>query len=215
MSKQKTFFQGAYDLGEQRVPAGYGWPMDVDSQQVEFLDKIKQSTSGGNALDIGCGQGRHTFMFANSGFDAYGIDFLERPIKEAREQAKTDGSKNVHFTVMDVLALEFADDFFDVILDWSVIDHIYPRDWPTYVTNIDRVLKPGGFLVLTELSAKDARITDPADNARDGANYDHFFREDELTALFSDTFETVEIIHNELHTTSHFAMINALLRKHG
>jgi hypothetical protein len=58
MSKQKIFFKGAYDLGEQRVPAGYGWPMEVDPQQLEFLDTIKQSTSNGKTLDIGCGQGR-------------------------------------------------------------------------------------------------------------------------------------------------------------
>lgn len=127
MSKQQNFFQGAYDLGAQRVPAGYGWPMEVDPQQLEFLDKVKGSLSSGNALDIGCGQGRHTFMFAQNGFEVYGIDFLERPIQEAHEQAKTDDNKNVHFDVMDVLSLGFADNFFDIILLWSALGPIYPK----------------------------------------------------------------------------------------
>jgi ubiquinone/menaquinone biosynthesis C-methylase UbiE len=213
MSKQKTFFKGAYDLGEQRVPAGYGWPMTVDLQQLEFLDTIKQSTSNGKTLDIGCGQGRHTFMFAQNGFDAYGIDFVERPIQEARKLAETNGNKNVHFEVMDVLDLDFADNFFDIVLGWSVLDHIYPKNWQTYVKNVSRVLKPGGFLILTEFSAKDVRIKSPTDNARDEDNYDHFFREDEIAELFDDKFEVIEIVHNELRTTSHFAMINVLLCK--
>lgn len=212
MNKQKTFFQGAYDLGEQRVPAGYGWPMEIDPLQLEFLQTVKRSTNTGKALDIGCGQGRHTFMFAENGFEAYGIDFLGRPVEEAKERAAKEANGNVHFEVMDVLDLQFPDNFFDVILDWSVLDHIYPQDWDRYLQNVERVLKAGGYLFLTEFSAKDIRISDPKDNARDEANYDHFFREDEIKSLFEDRFDTLRIVHNELDTTSHFAMINVLLR---
>lgn len=187
--------------------------MEADPQQLKFLAIIKQQVAGGKALDIGCGQGRHTFMFAENGFEAYGIDFLERPIREANERAANEGNKNVHFETMDVLNLNFPDNFFDVALDWSVIDHIYPKDWRTYRSNIQRVLKSGGFLILTEFSSHDKRITDPAKNFNDGANYDHFFREDEIRELFEKDFDIVQVEHSELHTTSHFAMINVLLRK--
>jgi len=130
--KQQEFFKKAYDLGSQRVPSGYGWPMEIDPQQLKFLNIVKQSTSSGNALDIGCGQGRHTFMLAENGFDAYGIDFLERPVVEAQDKAKNEKLQNIHFKVMDVLDLDFPDNFFEVILDWSVVDHIYPKDWAKY-----------------------------------------------------------------------------------
>lgn len=213
MSKQKSFFQHAYNLGEDRVPAGYGWPMEVDPQQEKFLVKIRKDVTTGRALDIGCGQGRHTFLFAQNGFEAYGIDFLERPILEARQKALADNIKNAHFEVADVLHVEFPENYFDIILDWSVLDHIYPKDWKKYLHNINSVLKPGGFLILTEFSARDTRITNPDINSKDEANYDHFFREDEIKELFKDTFSIVEVVHNELNTTSHFAMINVLLQK--
>ena len=211
--KQQEFFKKAYDLGSQRVPSGYGWPMEIDPQQLKFLNIVKQSTSSGNALDIGCGQGRHTFMLAENGFDAYGIDFLERPVVEAQDKAKNEKLQNIHFKVMDVLDLDFPDNFFEVILDWSVVDHIYPKDWAKYFENINRVLKKDGFLILTEFSVRDKKITDPSKNYSDGANYDHFFREDEIENLFKEKFNILKVIHNELNTTSHFAMINVLLQK--
>lgn len=211
--KQQEFFKKAYDLGSQRVPSGYGWPMEIDPQQLKFLNIVKQSTSSGNALDIGCGQGRHTFMLAENGFDAYGIDFLERPVVEAQDKAKNEKLQNIHFKVMDVLDLDFPDNFFEVILDWSVVDHIYPKDWAKYFENINRVLKKDGFLILTEFSVRDKKITDPSKNYSDGANYDHFFREDEIENLFKEKFNILKVKHNELNTTSHFAMINVLLQK--
>lgn len=213
MKKQEEFFRKAYDLGDQRVPAGYGWPLEVDPQQLKFLSHIKHNLTSGKALDIGCGQGRHTFMFAENGFEAHGIDFLERPITEATEMAKIKKNSKIHFSVMDVLSLDFSDNYFDIVLDWSVLDHIYPKDWQIYLRNIVRVLKKGGFLVLSEFSSKDKRITDQAKNYSDAANYDHFFREDEIKDLFRDNFDIIQIVHNELNTTSHFAMINVLLIK--
>lgn len=195
------------------MAAGYGWPMEVDPQQVQFLAAIKQYIQKGRALDIGCGQGRHTFFLAQNGFEAFGIDFLERPITEAKQRAENEQIHNVHFQVMDVLNLDFPDNYFDVVLDWSVLDHIYPKDWGTYLQNIRRVLKQDGFLILTEFSARDKRITDPGKNFSDGANYDHFFREDEIKNLFKHHFDIVQIEHSELRTTSHFAMINVLLKK--
>lgn len=213
MKKQKAFFSNAYNLGENRVAAGYGWPMEIDPQQLKFLAYIKQYLRNGRALDIGCGQGRHTFLLAESGFEAFGIDFLARPILEAREKAREEKNNKVHFEVMDVLELNFPDSYFDVVIDWSVLDHVYPKDWETYLKNVTRVLKKDGFLILTEFSAKDKRITDPVKNFSDEENYDHFFREDEIKSLFGENFDILLINHNELHTTSHFAMINILLRK--
>jgi hypothetical protein len=50
-------------------------------------------------------------------------------------------------------------------------------------------------------------------NFSDDKNYDHFFREDEIRTLFGGEFEILKIVNNELNTTSHFSMINVLLKK--
>lgn len=213
MTKQRTFFQKAYGLGLNRVPSGYGWPMEIDPQVQLFLDEVKKTVKSGRGLDIGCGQGRHTFLLAENGFEAYGIDFLERPIHDAQERSRQENNTHVHFSVADVLNLSFPENYFDVVIDWSVLDHIYPKDWDKYLINIKKVLKTNGYLILIEFSSEDRRITDIHKNSRDEANYDHFFREDEISNLFGKDFDIIDIVHNELSTTSNFAMINVLLQK--
>jgi ubiquinone/menaquinone biosynthesis C-methylase UbiE len=46
---------------------------------------------------------------------------------------------------MNVFKLDFPTDFFDIVLNWSVLDHIKPGDWNIYLFNILRVLKSGGY----------------------------------------------------------------------
>lgn len=213
MAKQKDFFKKAYDLGVNRIPSGYGWPMESDPQVQSFINEVKKSIKTGRGLDIGCGQGRHTFLLAENGFEAYGIDFLQRPISDAIERSKVNKDSNVHFSVGDALDLQFPPNYFDLVIDWSVLDHIYPKDWTKYLENIYKVLKNRGYLILVEFSAKDIRITDPKQNEKDEANYDHFFTEDEIIHLFGNDFEIRRIVHNKLNTTSQFAMINVLLQK--
>lgn len=212
---QKQFFQKAYDLKDKRIAAGYGWPLEVDEQLVRFLEIIKKSAPTGKALDLGCGQGRHTIFFAQNGFEAYGVDYIESVIDEARQEAAKNNIKNVYFEVMDVRELNFPQDHFDVVLDWSVLDHIKPIDWGTYAQNIGRILKKDGFLILTEFSANDQRIKDKTKNVVERENYyDHYFRQDEIENLFGESFQV--IAQNETILTSEHPhlMLNVLLKKY-
>lgn len=212
--KQKKFFKEAYDLGERRLAAGYGWPLKADTQLIKFVEKIQESLSTGTVLDIGCGQGRHAIFCAQKGFEAYGIDYIERAINEAKQSAKKKKLKNANFMVMDVLKLDFPKNFFDVIIDWSVLDHIKPIDWNVYLKNILHILKSGGFSILTEFSANDKEIIDKTKNFIEYENqYDHYFREDEINKLFSKKFKILSISETvHTHPPPHL-MINVLMRK--
>ncbi len=201
-------------MGEKRVAAGYGWPLSVDPEVVRFFKLIKPYLKNARALDIGCGQGRHTFFFAEQEVEAYGIDYIARSIEEAKALAINKKLKNTHFQVMDLLNLDFPKDFFDIVLDWSVLDHIHPDEWQTYLQNILKVLKIGGYLMLTEFGANDSRISNKKENYRwDRGSYDHYFREEELRKLFSKNFTFVEITETELGTPPPHIMINVLAKR--
>src|SRR5262245_24200999 len=94
---QKRFFEKAFSLGDKRIEAGYGWANEVDDQVIKFLKLIKKHVPTGTSLDIGCGQGRHALFFAEQGFNSYGIDYIPRALKEARQEAKQRNLKNTHF----------------------------------------------------------------------------------------------------------------------
>ena len=213
-SQKEEFFKKAYDLGDKRIKEGYGWPLEVDPQFKDFVKEIKKTLKSGNALDLGCGQGRHAIYLAQNGFYAYGVDYIERALEEAKQSAIDQGVENAEFEVMDVLKLDFPNDFFDVVLDWSVIDHIKPYYWPMYTTGISRVLKSGGYLILSEFSANDKRVKGKDKNFQEEEDhYNHYFRMDEIESLFGGEFDIVKTTETDLETEPKFVMLNVLLRK--
>ncbi len=56
----------------------------------------------GRALDLGCGTGRHTLELAELGWEAVGIDNVQRAVERARRRP---GAGKVTFTVGDVTRL--------------------------------------------------------------------------------------------------------------
>ncbi len=191
--------------------------MEPDTIVKEFYETVKKSVSTGKMLDLGCGQGRHALFFAEHGFEAYGVDYIERAIEEARTIAAKRKLTNIHFTLMELLKLDFSEQFFDVIVDWSVLDHVRPESWQKYVQNILKVLKVGGFLSLSEFSVKDVRVTDPNKNYMefDGL-YSHFFKEEELQSLFQESFDIVkqtESIEPGVQPRKDRSIINLLLKR--
>jgi 2-polyprenyl-3-methyl-5-hydroxy-6-metoxy-1,4-benzoquinol methylase len=59
----------------------------------------------GSILDAGCGSGENALYFASRGRKVTGIDFLEEPIKRAKQKAANRG-QSATFLVMDAPALK-------------------------------------------------------------------------------------------------------------
>jgi len=99
-------------------------------------------------LDIGCGLGYNSILFAKQGAYVYGIDISPKMIEKAKELADNYGvGKRTHFIVMNAEALEFADETFDIVYGHSILHHL---DLGKVRTEIYRVLKKGGKGVFLE-----------------------------------------------------------------
>jgi len=98
-------------------------------------------------LDAGCGTGRDAIYFAakypNSRIVAVDVD--ERAIHEAVETRHAVSLHNVSFQKMDLLEMEYADQF-DVIYSIEVLEHI--ADYKKCIENFRRALKAGGKLLV-------------------------------------------------------------------
>jgi SAM-dependent methyltransferase len=81
---------------------------------INFKDKI--------ALDIGCGIGRLTELFAADFKEVYGTDISEEMIKQGKERLYN--FKNVHLYATDGLNYPFEDNFFDLIFSFVVFHHM-------------------------------------------------------------------------------------------
>jgi len=102
-----------------------------------------------HALHIECKDGNPTSLIMKH-FDIKKVSAIDRDeglIAAARAKREFEG---ISFSVGDVCALEFADGSFDAVFDLAEL-HNY-ADWECGVSEIGRVLKPGGLLLLEELS---------------------------------------------------------------
>lgn len=73
---------------------------ELGSEQLWRL--LGKESGSGRALDVGCGTGKHTLELAKRGWEAVGIDNVERAVERARRRP---GAGKVTFTVGDVTRL--------------------------------------------------------------------------------------------------------------
>jgi ubiquinone/menaquinone biosynthesis C-methylase UbiE len=113
-------------------------------------------SEGATALDVGCGGGRTIKKLAAQAAQVYGIDYAAGSVAASRAyNRRLIAEGRVHVEQASVSRLPFADDTFNVA---TAIETQYY--WPDLVGDmkeIQRVLKPGGRLMVVAENYKGAR----------------------------------------------------------
>jgi len=145
----RQYFREAYRTGD------HGWPGDKPSPYaVGFLKRLRRLVPGGELLDIGCGEGRHSFAAARLGFSVTAIDYEPLALQRARQFARASHLEEIIFQRADIFCMPFTDSCFDVVLDYGCLHHQRKSDWPAYKTSILRVLQPEGYYILSVFSPR-------------------------------------------------------------
>jgi 2-polyprenyl-3-methyl-5-hydroxy-6-metoxy-1,4-benzoquinol methylase len=110
------------------------------------LTRHGRSTTGLRILDIGCGAGTQTILWAELGHDATGIDVNGPLIEIARTRAAEKGL-HIHFELGTATSLPYPSGSVDVCLMPELLEHV--QDWKSCVNEAVRVLRPGGLLYLS------------------------------------------------------------------
>lgn len=107
-------------------------------------ERLTQKQPGKNltSLDIGCAAGYFVSYMKGRGYDAYGIEIADGPVRFARETLKLN--------IFQENFLDWDPQFqnqFDVITLWATIEHLHkPKET---LEKIKNHLKPGGVLILS------------------------------------------------------------------
>lgn len=111
---------------------------------------------GAKAVELGCGPGYGTQLILDR-FRAAHVDAVDLDpsmIAKARRRLARDAHR-VHLAVGDATdlkaAFDAADRSYDAVFDFAIIHHI--PDWRRALTEVARVLKPGGMFVFEEVTA--------------------------------------------------------------
>jgi SAM-dependent methyltransferase len=185
----RRYFRDAYRTGE------HGWSAQEPSPYaVKFLNRLKRLVPGGALLDIGCGEGRHAIAAARLGFRVTAMDYEPLALKRARRLARTKRARGISFREGNVLSMPFPKASFDVVLDYGCLHHQRKSHWGSYRTSILRVLKPGGFYVLSVFSPRFHlfRGTGRRWHIAQGA-YRRCFTSEDILGLFGRAFEILAL----------------------
>jgi SAM-dependent methyltransferase len=140
------------------------------------------------ALDLGCGSGRHIAFLRECGI---GIVCGSDIAMNALEISSSFGSPLVQ---CDNRVLPFCDSTFDLIVSWGSLHYGDKQSFARQVSELFRVLKPGGALAATLRSDRDTMMKNGKDLGNNVWETDlsdiknsivSFYSEDELQKGFS------------------------------
>ncbi|MCU4741541.1 class I SAM-dependent methyltransferase [Halobacteria archaeon AArc-m2/3/4] len=119
------------------------------------------------SIEVGCGYGRLSPWIAEYSEDHVGVDPDEDALERAVEQygdidsecgAETEPEAGLEFVPARADSIPFPDDSFDLLVTWTVLQHVPDEVIRESATELRRVLSPDGLAVCCE------RLRPPADD---------------------------------------------------
>jgi ubiquinone/menaquinone biosynthesis C-methylase UbiE len=166
----------------------------VKTVELDLVLKLLKPRPGEQILDAGCGSGIFTTPLLERGSRVTGLDLSLPMLQRARTRMSSQS-----FLAADMSALPFTDGTFDKVVSITALEFI--ENGKQALTELFRVTRPGGFVVvatLNSLSPWASRREDRAKNER-GSVFSHaWFRSpEELLGLVP--------VPGQTHTAIHFA----------
>jgi ubiquinone/menaquinone biosynthesis C-methylase UbiE len=133
----------------------------IDQLQKQAL--VPRLAGSQKVLDFGCGTGRFARALTTAGKQYTGVDISIRMIEAAR---KLNGMPNCQFVHIEGAILPFPNASFDACFTCGVLQYIAhtPQIQPI-LSEIRRVLVPGGRLILLEQASRSNQASETVPNA--------------------------------------------------
>jgi ubiquinone/menaquinone biosynthesis C-methylase UbiE len=120
-----------------------------ETMEVKRLRKATDIGAVERALHIACGNGDATCLIRKY-FPVGRIEAVDRDADLIARARQAHGDDSIGFSVQDACDLAFPDSAFDEVFDLADLHNT--SEWRRGVLELHRVLKPGGLLVLEEIS---------------------------------------------------------------
>lgn len=136
------------------------FPEELSRREVAGILELLGLPAGARILDLPCGWGRHTLLFPQAGYDAFGADLSVPLLRRAVQDARADGLP-LRFAAADLRALPFRDGAFDAVINVFTSLGLFLEDEQDVLAlrEARRVLRPGGRLLLESMHRDDIVCT--------------------------------------------------------
>ncbi|REJ76268.1 MAG: class I SAM-dependent methyltransferase [Acidobacteria bacterium] len=122
--------------------------------EAAIMQRLGGRCEGKKVLEIGCGRGVGTeIIFERFGAsEVHAFDLDPKMIEIAQKRLIKYPPEKLRLFVGDAERIEAADNSFDAVFDFGIIHHI--PNWEKSVSEISRVLRPGGYFYFEEVTAR-------------------------------------------------------------
>src|SRR5436190_18501121 len=131
-------------------------------------------------LDIACGEGYGANLLARTALKVIGVDLDAGTIAHAKAKYRRP---NLHFVQGSCTEIPCEDHSIDLVASFETIEHISKHD--AFLSEIKRVLIPGGVLVISSPHKAEYQKVSETANSFHEAELDH----DEFVQLITKTFK--------------------------
>lgn len=158
-------------------------------------------------LDIGCGYGKHSIYLSQNDFNLTSIDINKQAIEWLKKYIDINHINNINVIKVNINNLPFENDYFDGVICSSVIHHQRLKEIRNSISEIYRVLKQNGCILVNFISIEDDSFglgkemeKNTFVGSREGEeDIPHYYTDiNELKGLFK-RFREIEILKNEYH----------------
>ena len=115
---------------------------------LSVIEKNIKLNPGSSVLDMACGAGRHSIVFAKKGFRVTAVDLSSRLISEAKQNAQA-ASVIINFVLSDILDYE-TNEQFDLVVNLFTSIGYFENEDENYsvISKACKFLSKGGYFVI-------------------------------------------------------------------
>lgn len=179
--------------------------------------RVKSLIPSGSVMDIGLGDGYLMNALHKHRFTVTGLDISDVNVEKLKQRSPAD----MHFIVGDITKMPIADNTFDGITASEILEHMSTEELHAAIPEIRRVLKTGGYAVITVPGEEDLNelvcYCPHCGNTFHRYGHQQTFTREKLETLFSQfgysSVKVEKFIELPLHARTWLTLKNSIKNK--
>ncbi|EEB05483.2 actin binding methyltransferase [Schizosaccharomyces japonicus yFS275] len=205
MEQPASFWDKFYERNEGNFFMNRRW---LAQEFPEIMEALKEDAGEKRIIEVGCGAGNTIWPILgankNPQLTVFGVDYSSKAIDVVKETPAFQESDIVQASVWDLAGSTLPENVepesCDIVILIFCFSALAPEQWEQSISNITRLLKPGGLVLfrdygrwdMTQLRAKGNRLLGDNFYIRGDGTRVYFFTNEELENVFGSNFAVLQ-----------------------